>query len=74
MIEKYSNTCNFLSIESDPIDFIIKEGREQAMKHVSEVKAMDGISMKVIADIVKMRTLELELAASDVRHKFLRNQ
>jgi len=42
------------------------------MKYVSEVKAMDDISMKVIADIVKMRTLASELAASDVRHKFLK--
>jgi len=42
----------------------IKEDREQAMKLVSEVKAMDSINGKVIADIVKMRTLESELVAS----------
>jgi hypothetical protein len=52
----------------------IKEDREQAMKQVSEVKAMDTINGKVIADIVKMRTLESELAASEVRRKFLKEK
>ena len=52
----------------------IKEEREQAMKRVSEVKAMDIISSKVIADIVKMRTLESELIASEVRRKFLKEK
>jgi len=52
----------------------IKEEREQAMKLVSEVKAMDTINGKVIADIVKMRTLESELAASEVRRKFLKQK
>ena len=35
---------------------------------------MDTISGKVIADIVKMRTLESELAASEVRRKFLKEK
>ncbi len=52
----------------------IKEEREQAIKLVSEVKAMDTINGKVIADIVKMRTLEAELAASEVRRKFLKEK
>jgi len=52
----------------------IKEEREQAVKRVSEVKAMDTINGKVIADIVKMRTLESELAASEVRRKFLKEK
>jgi len=52
----------------------IKEEREQAMKLVSEVKATDDVSGKVIADIVKMRTLESELAASEVRRKFLKEK
>jgi len=52
----------------------IKEDREQAMKLVSEVKAMDSINGKVIADIVKMRTLESELVASEVRRKFLKEK
>ena len=52
----------------------IKEEREQAMKLVSEAKAMNDISVKVIADIVKMRTLESELAASEVRRKFLKQK
>jgi len=52
----------------------IKEEREQAMKLVSEVKAMDSINGKVIADIVKMRTLESELVASEVRRKFLKQK
>ncbi len=52
----------------------IKEEREQAIKLVSEVKAMDTINGKVIADIVKMRSLEAELAASEVRRKFLKEK
>ncbi len=52
----------------------IKEEREQAMKLVSEVKAMDDISGKVISDIVKIRTLESELAASEVRRNFLKEK
>jgi len=52
----------------------IKEDREQAMKLVSEAKAMNDVSVKVIADIVKMRTLESELAASEVRRKFLKQK
>lgn len=52
----------------------IKEEREQAVKLVSEAKAMNDISVKVIADIVQMRTLESELAASEVRRKFLKEK
>ncbi len=52
----------------------IKEEREQAVKLVSEAKAMNDISVKVIADIVQMRTLESELVASEVRRKFLKEK
>ncbi len=52
----------------------IKEEREQAMKLVSEAKAVDSIQGKVIADIAALRTLEAELAASNVRRKFLKEK
>ena len=52
----------------------IKEEREQAMKLVSEAKAVDSIHSKVIGDISTLRTLESELAASEVRRKFLKEK
>jgi len=52
----------------------IKEEREQAMKLVSEAKAVDSIHSKVIGDISTLRTLESELAASGVRRKFLKEK
>ena len=52
----------------------VKEDREQALKVVAEAKEMDDISTKVIMDIAQLRTLEAELAASEVRRKFLRKR
>ena len=52
----------------------IKEDREQALKVVAEAKEMDDISTKVIIDIAQLRTLEAELAASEVRRKFLKEK
>jgi hypothetical protein len=52
----------------------IKEDREQALKVVAEAKEMDDISTKVIMDIAQLRTLESEIAASEVRRKFLKEK
>jgi hypothetical protein len=52
----------------------IKEDREQALKLVAEAKEMDDMSTKVIMDIAQLRTLEAELAASEVRRKFLKEK
>ena len=52
----------------------IKEEREQAVKLVAEAKENDDMSTKVIMDIAQLRTLESELAASEVRRKFLKEK
>ncbi len=52
----------------------IKEEREQALKLVAEAKALDNMHTKVIRDIAQLRTLESELAASEVRRKFLKEK
>ncbi len=52
----------------------IKEEREQALKQVAETKAVVEIQTKVIQDIAQLRTFESELAASEVRRKFLKQK
>jgi hypothetical protein len=52
----------------------IKEDREQALKLVAEAKEIDDMSAKVIQDMAQLRTLEAELAASEVRRKFLKEK
>jgi hypothetical protein len=52
----------------------IKEEREQALKLVAETKAVVEIQTKVIQDIAQLRTFESELAASEVRRKFLKQK
>jgi hypothetical protein len=52
----------------------VKEDREQALKLVAEAKEIDDMSTKVILDIAQLRTLEAELAASEVRRKFLKEK
>jgi hypothetical protein len=52
----------------------IKEDREQALKLVAEAKEIDDMSTKVIMDMAQLRTLEAELAASEVRRKFLKEK
>jgi len=52
----------------------IKEEREQALKLVAEAKETEDMSTKVIMDIAQLRTLESELAASEVRRKFLKEK
>jgi hypothetical protein len=52
----------------------IKEEREQALKVVAEAKEIDDLHAKVILDIAQLRTLESELAASEVRRKFLKEK
>ncbi|MGZ8212926.1 MAG: hypothetical protein ACXWTP_00290 [Methylosarcina sp.] len=52
----------------------IKEEREQALKLVVEAKEMDDLHTKVILDIAQLRQMESELAASEVRRKFLKEK
>lgn len=52
----------------------IKEEREQALKLVAEAKETEDMHTKVILDIAQLRTLESELAASEVRRKFLKEK
>jgi len=52
----------------------IKEEREQALKLVSEAKEIDDMHAKVIGDIAQLRQMEAELAASDVRRRFLKEK
>jgi len=52
----------------------IKEEREQALKLVSEAKEIDDMHTKVIGDIAQLRQMEAELAASEVRRKFLKEK
>ncbi len=51
-----------------------KEEREQAIKLVAEKKAIDGINAQVMMDMAKLRLLESELAASEVRREFLKKK
>ena len=51
-----------------------KEEREQAIKLVAEKKAIDGINTQVMTDMAKLRLLESELAASEVRREFLKKK
>jgi hypothetical protein len=44
------------------------------LKLVAEAKEIDDMSTKVILDIAQLRTLEAELAASEVRRKFLKEK
>jgi len=52
----------------------IKEDREQAQKLVAEAKEIDDMHTKVIMDIAQLRTMESEIAASEVRRKFLKEK
>jgi hypothetical protein len=52
----------------------IQEDREQALKRVTEAKETEDLHTKVITDMAQLRTLEAELAASDVRRKFLKEK
>jgi hypothetical protein len=52
----------------------IKEEREQALKVVAEAKEIDDLHAKVILDIAQLRQMEAELAASEVRRKFLKEK
>ena len=52
----------------------IKEDREQALKLVAEAKEIDDMSTKVIMDMAQLRSLEAEIAASEVRRKFLKEK
>jgi hypothetical protein len=52
----------------------IKEDREQALKLVAEAKEIDDLHAKVILDIAQLRTLESELAASEVKRLFLKEK
>ena len=52
----------------------IKEEREQALKLVAEAKAIEAIHTRAILDIAQLRSLESELAASEVRRKFLKKK
>ena len=51
-----------------------KEEREQAIKLVAEKKAIDGINTQVMTDMAKLRLLESELAASEVRREFFKKK
>lgn len=52
----------------------IQEEREQALKLVAEEKALDDMRTRVIQDIANLRQYEAELAASEVRRKFLKEK
>ena len=52
----------------------VKEEREQALKLASEAKELEDLSTRVILDIAQLRSLESELAASDVKRKFLKEK
>lgn len=52
----------------------IKEEREQALKLVAEAKETEDLHTRVIMDIAQLRSLESELAASDVKRKFLKEK
>lgn len=48
--------------------------REQAIKRVAEQKEVTDMQANIILDITTLRTMESELAASDVRSKFLKEK
>jgi hypothetical protein len=52
----------------------IKEEREQALKLAAEAKETEDLHTRVIMDIAQLRSLESELAASDVKRKFLKEK
>lgn len=52
----------------------IQEEREQALKLVAEEKALDDMRTRVIQDIASLRQYEADLAASEVRRKFLKEK
>lgn len=52
----------------------VKEEREQVLKLAAEAKEMQDLHTRVILDIAQLRSLESELAASDVRRKFLKEK
>jgi len=52
----------------------VKEEREQALKLVSEAKETADMATKVIIDIAQLRSMESELAASEVKRKFLKEK
>ena len=52
----------------------IKEEREQALKLAAEAKEMEDLHTRVIMDMAQLRSLESELAASDVKRKFLKEK
>lgn len=52
----------------------VKEEREQALKLAAEAKEMEDLHTRVILDIAQLRSLESELAASEVKRKFLKEK
>ena len=52
----------------------VKEEREQALKLAAEAKETEDLHTRVILDIAQLRSLESELAASEVRRKFLKEK
>lgn len=52
----------------------IKEEREQALKLAAEAKETEDLHTRVIMDIAQLRSLESELAASDVKRKFFKEK
>lgn len=51
-----------------------KEEREEALKLAAEAKEMEDLHTRVILDIAQLRSLESELAASEVRRTFLKEK
>ena len=52
----------------------VKEEREEALKLAAEAKEMQDLHTKVILDIAQLRSLESELAATEVRRNFLKEK
>ncbi len=52
----------------------VKEEREQALKLVAEAKESADMGAKVIMDMAQLRSMESELAASEVKRKFLKEK
>lgn len=52
----------------------VKEEREEALKLAAEAKETEDLHTRVIMDIAQLRSLESELAASDVKRKFLKEK
>ncbi|MCF7970290.1 MAG: hypothetical protein K9L22_03875 [Methylococcaceae bacterium] len=51
-----------------------KEEREQALKQVTEKKALASLNTSVMTDMAKLRLLESELEASKVRREFFQKK